>query len=184
MNENLMFIWDQSNFLNGGVVLRNLKEVAYVSNLDQTSLENEETENSEDMECLGNKYSYGWVIWDLGRLNLSEVGRKIMVWNGNGREYKIKWKGGWIELFCLFIRLCMSGQITVRFGPTRPRRRCVDWDRRSLGDLETIMEHTWDLRTESTVHRWNECPLMGSIDLYTKPFSKYFAFSPCTWNTH
>ena len=59
MNENLKFKWDQSTFLRGGVGVSDLKEVAYVSNLDQLPLENEETENSKEMESLGTEYSDG-----------------------------------------------------------------------------------------------------------------------------
>ena len=58
------------------MVVRDLKEVAYVSNLDKLPLENYETQNSEEMESLGKKYYDGLVIWDLGSLNLSETGRK------------------------------------------------------------------------------------------------------------
>ena len=58
------------------MVVRDFKDVTYVSNLDQLPLENYETENSEKMESLGTKYYDGLVIWDLGSLNLSETGRK------------------------------------------------------------------------------------------------------------
>ena len=56
--------------------MRDIKEVAYVSNLDKLPLENYETQNSEEMESLGKKYYDGLVILDLGSFNLSEIRRK------------------------------------------------------------------------------------------------------------
>lgn len=52
-----------------------MEEVSYASNLNYEPLDNEETENFEDMESLGRTSSDRWVIWDLERLNFSKIGR-------------------------------------------------------------------------------------------------------------